>query len=139
MSFIPKKFKYKKYKKGRINQSMNKKAKINFGQLALKAHEAGRLTYRQIESARKCIKKYIKPLGGIVKRKVNLTKPVTSKPISSRMGRGKGRVSYHVCPIREGQILYEIYCLDIQKAKTLLLKAIYKLPLKTKISQKSIA
>ena len=136
MAFIPKTFKYKKFQKGKINQSKNKRTQTIFGQIALKATEAGRLTYRQLESARKCIKKYIKPLGGIVKRKFCLTVPVTTKPISSRMGRGKGRVAYHVCPVREGQIIFEIYCTDVKETSMLLMKATHKLPISTKILAK---
>ena len=136
MAFIPKTFKYKKFRKGRVSESSKKRAKIIFGHLALKATEAGRLTYRQVESARKCIKKYIKPLGGLVKRKVRLTVPVTAKPISSRMGRGKGRVAYHVCPIRQGQIIFEIYCTNLKETSILLRKSTHKLPVRTKILAK---
>ena len=136
MTFIPKTFKYKKFRKGRISESKNKRTQTIFGQIALKATEAGRLTYRQLESARKCIKKYIKPLGGIVKRKVCLTVTVTTKPIASRMGRGKGRVAYHVCPLRKGQIIFEIYYTNVKETSMLLMKATHKLPIRTKILAK---
>ena len=63
MGLIPKNFKYKKYKKGRLSKSLNKRKVIVFGHLALKAKEPGRLTYKQIESARKFVKKKIKPFG----------------------------------------------------------------------------
>ena len=61
MSIIPKKFKFKKYPKGKI-KNIEKKKKINFGCIGLKANESGRLTPKQIESGRRAIRKYIKQL-----------------------------------------------------------------------------
>ena len=110
MALIPKFLKYKKYKKGRISTSTNKQKSINFGHMSLKAIEPGRLTSRQVEAGRRFIKKKIKPFGGIIKSKIKLNVPVTSKPISVRMGRGKGKVSFHTCPIKPGMVIYEIYC-----------------------------
>ena len=138
MALIPKNFKYKKYKKGRLSKSLNKRKEIVFGHIALKAKEPGRLTYKQIEAARKFIKKKIKPLGGIIKRKINLSVPITSKPIATRMGRGKGRVDSHICLVKAGQPIFEIYCLNTHKAKEASNKAIYKLPISIKLSTKNV-
>ena len=136
MAFIPKTFKYKKYKKGRISQSINKRKKINFGSYALISTEAARLTYNQIEATRRFLKKKIKPFGGILKRKINLKIPITNKSAASRMGRGKGKVNFHIAPISSGTILYEIYCLNKKIVYEASLKAIHKLPIKVKIEKK---
>ena len=57
--------------------------------------------------------------------------PITSKPLAVRMGRGKGRVAFSVCPVKKGTILYEIMVTDIKKAIIAAKKASYKLPIKT--------
>ena len=130
MALIPKKFKFKKYPKGRVKNT-EKNKKIIFGCIGLKANESGRLTPKQIESGRRAIRKYIKQLKGIVKVKLTAYLPVTSKPLAVRMGRGKGKVAFSVCPVKKGSILYEIMVTDIKKAIIAAKKASYKLPIKT--------
>jgi large subunit ribosomal protein L16 len=138
MALLPKSFKFTKYKKGRISSSIFRKKNIQFGNFALKAKEPGRLTSKQIEAARRYIKKKIKPFGGIIKTRLKLTLPVTSKPLTVRMGRSKGRVSLHVCPVKTGQILFEIYCLSNEQAQKAALGAIYKLPIDVKFEIKNV-
>ena len=138
MALVPKSFKFMKYKKGRISLSIYRKKNINFGQFALKAKESGRLTSKQIEAARRFIKKKIKPFGGIIKTRLKLSLPVTAKPLTVRMGRSKGRVNLHVCPVKAGQILYEIYCLHTEEAKKAATGAIHKLPIGVKFEIKNI-
>lgn len=59
--------------------------------------------------------------------------PVSKKPIASRMGKGKGGISYWIAPIKKGQILFEINCKSLDYAAFILTKASTKLPIKTKI------
>ena len=132
MALIPKKFKFSKYIKGRLYGNELRKNGI-LGDISLKANELGRLTPKQIESAKKLIRKIIKPKGGIVKTKITASIPVTSKPLAVRMGRGKGKIAIYTAPIKKGAILFEIFCLDKITAYNALLKASYKLPIQTKI------
>lgn len=138
MALVPKNLKFKKYKKNRIRLSTNKKTKIAFGHICLKAKESGRLTSRQIEAGRKFIKKKVKPFGGIIKTKIQLSTPITKKPISVRMGRGKGKVNFNVCPVKAGTTIYEIYCLNFQEMAKAAYSAAYKLPIGIKISKRNV-
>jgi large subunit ribosomal protein L16 len=138
MALIPKNFKFKKYSKSRVKLSIYKKKKNEFGQFSLKAVESGRLTSKQIEATRRFLKKKIKPFGGIVKTKLKLVLPVTSKPIAVRMGRGKGRVNLHICPVKSGEILFSIYCLNFEEVKKAAIGAKYKLPINIKFDIKKI-
>jgi large subunit ribosomal protein L16 len=132
MGLIPKKFKYKKYLKGKLygNKLRNNLIK---GDISLKSNELGRLTPKQIESAKKLIKKLIKSKGGIVKTKITACIPVSSKPLAVRMGRGKGKISIYTAPVKKGTIIFEIFCLDKAAAYNALVKVSYKLPIQTKI------
>jgi len=129
MALIPKKFKFKKYFKGKI-KTVNKNKKFFFGDFALKALEPGRLTPKQIESARRSIKKILKPVGGLVRRKIGAILPVSSKPIAVRMGRGKGKVAFSVCPVKKGTILFEINCNFFDIAIKAANQGSFKLPIK---------
>ena len=130
MALIPKNFKFKKYFKGKI-RTTKKNVQIQYGDFAIKTIESGRLTPKQIESTRRTLKKILKPFGGLVKRKIRATLPVTSKPIAVRMGRGKGKVAMPVSPVKKGTILFEIYSLNTEVAIKAAQQAAFKLPVQT--------
>jgi large subunit ribosomal protein L16 len=136
MGIIPRSFKHKKYFKGKI-RTVEKNQKILFGDIAIKAGEPARLTPKQIEAARKAIKKIIKPVGGILKIKVRATLPVTTKPLAVRMGRSKGKVFLNVCPIKKGALLFEISCADAELSNLAAKQGAFRLPLKTLIITKT--
>lgn len=136
MALIPKRFKFKKYAKGKIKTTVKNK-NVNFGNFGIKAGESGRITPKQIESARRSIKKLIKPAGGLVRIKVKAYLPVSAKPIAVRMGRGKGKVAFSICPVKQGELIFEIYCPNSETALQSAKQAAYRLPIKTFIISKS--
>lgn len=102
----PKRMKFRKMFKGR-NRGLANGTEVSFGEFGLKAVGRGRLTARQIESARRAMTRHIKRQGQIWIR-VFPDKPITSKPLEVRMGKGKGNVEYWVCQIQPGKVLYEM-------------------------------
>lgn len=102
----PKRMKFRKMFKGR-NRGLANSTEVSFGTFGLKAVGRGRLTARQIESARRAMTRHIKRQGQIWIR-VFPDKPITSKPLEVRMGKGKGNVEYWVCQIQPGKVLYEM-------------------------------
>ncbi|QJC33342.1 50S ribosomal protein L16 [Enterobacteriaceae endosymbiont of Donacia clavipes] len=102
----PKRTKYRKMQKGR-NRGIIIGMNINFGTYGLKAINRGRITSKQIESARRAISHAIKRQGKIWIR-IFPDKPITEKPLEVRMGKGKGNVEYWVALVQPGRMLYEI-------------------------------
>lgn len=102
----PKRTKFRKVQKGRNRGSIHD-MKIDFGSFALKSINHGRVSSRQIESARRAMTKAIKRQGKIWIR-IFPDKPITKKPLEVRMGKGKGNVEYWVALVKPGTILYEI-------------------------------
>jgi large subunit ribosomal protein L16 len=135
MAVIPKRFKFKKYFKGKIRNEVKNK-NLNFGDFGIKANESGRLTPKQIEATRRSIKKIIKPVGGIVRIKIRAYLPVTAKPVAVRMGRGKGKVAFSVAPVKKGMILFEIYCPNKEIAVKAIRQGAFRLPIQTLIIKK---
>ena len=135
MHLIPHSFQYTKYFKGKIKTVATDQA-INFGGFGLYALEPGRLTPKQLEAARRAIRKVIKPIGGIVRIVVKAYLPVTSKPIAVRMGRGKGKVALSVAPVESGKIIIEFSCPDPEKALLAGRQGGFRLPIKTKLVDK---
>ena len=103
----PKRTKYRKQQKGRNRGLAHRGSTIDFGSFALKAITAGRLTSRQIESARIAMTRYMKREGKVWIR-VFPDKPITSKPQEVRMGKGKGALDHYVAQIKPGKILFEM-------------------------------
>jgi large subunit ribosomal protein L16 len=129
---IPKRTKFRKMQKGRNRGKSFRGSSIAFGTIALKATEAGRINSRQIEAARIAMTRHIKRQGKVWIR-IFPDKPITKKPLETRMGKGKGGVEEWVMNIKPGRILYEMAGTSDELAREALLRAAHKLPLKTKI------
>ncbi len=128
----PKKVKHRKMMKGRMRGSALRGSEVSFGEYGLKAMEPGRITSRQIESARIAITRYVKRTGKVWIR-IFPDKPITKKPAETRMGKGKGMVEYWVSVVKPGRILYEMDGVTPDIAKKALDRASYKLPIRTQI------
>jgi large subunit ribosomal protein L16 len=128
----PKRTKYRKQHKMRNRGIAYKGSTISFGSFALKSMDAGRLTSRQIESARIALTRYMKREGKVWIL-VFPDKPISKKPLEVRMGKGKGAVDHYIAQIKPGRILFEIDGVPIEVAKEALRLAAQKLPVLTKM------
>ncbi|QJC38607.1 50S ribosomal protein L16 [Enterobacteriaceae endosymbiont of Donacia fulgens] len=125
----PKRTKFRKMHKGR-NRGVIVGMNINFGTYGIKAINRGRITSKQIESARRAISHSMKRQGKIWIR-IFPDKPITEKPLEVRMGKGKGNVEYWVALVQPGRILYEINGISEIIARKALKLGAAKLPIKT--------
>jgi large subunit ribosomal protein L16 len=129
---MPKNTKYRKQHKGRRTGAAYRGSKINFGDFALQALDDVWLTARQIEAGRIAISHHIKR-GGRVWIRVFPDKPITKKPLETRMGKGKGAPEAWVAVVLPGKILFEIKGVTEDLAREALRRAAHKLPIKTRI------
>ena len=90
------------------------------------------MTARQIEAARRAMTRYIKR-GGKIWIRVFPDKPITKKPLETRMGKGKGNPEGWVAVVKPGRVLYEIEGVSEELARSAFLRAHHKLPLKTQM------
>nr|WCH56367.1 ribosomal protein L16 [Hypnea sp.] len=131
----PKKTKFRKQHRGRMQGNASKGNQIAFGDYALQTLEPGWLTSRQIEATRRTITRYVKR-GGKLWIRIFPDKPVTARPAETRMGAGKGAPEYWVAVIKPGHILFEISGVTEETAKQAMKLAAYKLPVHTKFITK---
>jgi large subunit ribosomal protein L16 len=129
---MPKRTKWRKQQKGRNRGKSFRGNKIEFGDIAIKAVEAGRIDSRQIEAARITMTRRISRTGKTWIR-VFPDKPLTAKPLETRMGKGKGAVDKCVMNIMPGRIIFEMAGVEESLAREALTLAIHKLPFKCKI------
>lgn len=129
----PKRTKYRKQQKGRNNSVAKRGTTVAFGSFGLKATTGGRITNRQIESARIAMTRYMKREGKVWIR-IFPDKPITSKPLEVRMGKGKGALDHWVAQVQPGRIMFELDGVPSDVAKEALRLAAQKLPVMTKVS-----
>ena len=127
---LPKKTKFRKQHRGRL-KGISKADTLVFGDYGLQALEPVWLTSNQIEAARRSLARHVKRTGKVWVR-VFPDKPVTARAAESRMGSGKGSVSFWVAVVKPGAIILEISGVTKERAHRLLELASHKLPLKTK-------
>ena len=136
MIFVPKKSKFKKQNKGkkfnRITSKNHNLFNLNYGVIALKSIQHGKINSKQLQTLIQLINKRIKKKGKI---KLNIfpDTPITNKPTEARMGKGKGNVCSWVSKIKSGTIICEVETSLISLAKKVLRLVQIRLPLNTKI------
>ena len=135
---LPKRVKYRRVHRGRLTGKAMRGNKISYGEFGLAAQEPGWITSNQIEAARIAMTRYTKR-GGKVWIKVFPDKPVTSKPLGTRMGSGKGSPEYWVAVVKPGRVMFEIAGVSEEVAREALRLAAHKLPVKCKIVKKETA
>jgi len=128
---MPKKVKFRKMQKGRMDGKAYRGSEISFGEYGLKAMEPGWVSSRQIEAARIAITRHVKR-GCKVWIRIFPDKPITKKPAETRMGKGKGSPEYWVAVVKSGRVMYEMSGVTEEVAKAALRLASHKLPIATK-------
>ncbi|KAK9076010.1 hypothetical protein SSX86_004340 [Deinandra increscens subsp. villosa] len=128
------KMKFPKFRKGRVEGVRDGGNEIVFGKYALQALEPARISAKQIEAGRRALQMNVRRggKGGKVWVRVFPFKSVTQKPSETRMGRGKGAISYWVAPVKAGQILYEMGGVTESLAKRAIQIAGSKMPIQTR-------
>lgn len=129
---MPKKVKHRKiHRGGKVEGISYSGNRVSFGAYGLKAMEAGLISARQIEAARRAMTRYIQR-GGKVWIRIFPDKPMTKKGDEVPMGKGKGAVDHFVAKIFAGRVLFEIDGISREVAEKAMKLAAYKLSVKTK-------
>ena len=127
---LPSRVAHRKVRKGKNDGVATRCNTVAFGEYGLKATARGRLTARQIESARRAMTRHIKR-GGRIWIRIFPDKPISQKPAEVRMGNGKGNPEYWVAEIQPGKVLYEMDGVNEALAREAFALAAAKLPLST--------
>lgn len=128
---MPKRVKYRKLQRGRMNGPATRGNTISFGEYGLQATECGWITSRQIEAARIAMTRHVKR-GGKIWIRVFPHKSITKKPAETRMGKGKGAPEGWVAVVKPGMVLYEMEGVTKDIALEAFRLAAHKLPIETK-------
>ncbi len=127
----PKKVKYRKKMKGRLNGRPVRGSTISFGEFGLMCLDPAWITARQIEAGRIAMTRHVKR-GGKIWIRMFPDKPICKKPAETRMGKGKGSPEEWVAVVKPGRIMYEMEGVAEEVAREAFRLAAAKLPVRTR-------
>ena len=128
----PKRILHRKVQRGSMKGQAKGNTELHFGEFGIQALEAHWITNRQIEAARIAMTRYIKR-GGRVWITIFPDRPLTKKPLGTRMGSGKGTPEFWIANVHPGRVMFEIGGVSEDVAREALRRAIDKLPMKCRI------
>lgn len=129
---MPKKTKHRKVQRGRMRGRATRGNKVSYGEYGLATMEPAWITANQIEAARVAINRYCKR-NGKTWIKIFPDKPITKKPLATRMGKGKGAPENWVAVVKPDRVMFEVSGISFKVAKEALRLAAHKLPVRCKI------
>ena len=132
---LPKRVKYRRVHRGRMTGKATRGNKVVYGDYGLQAREPVWITSNQIEAARVAMTRYCKRFGKVW-IKIFPDKPVTKKPLETRMGKGKGAPEFWVAVVKPGRVMFELGGVPEETAREALRLAAMKLPVKCKFVTK---
>jgi large subunit ribosomal protein L16 len=135
MPLMPKRVKFRKQQRGKVRGNAQRGNYVAFGEFGLQLLEGGWLTARQIEAGRIAARQYCSREGRLFVR-VFPDKPISKKPLETRMGKGKAEPEYWVARVKPGTIIYEIAGVQRDAARQAFARVAYKMPFKCRFVEK---
>jgi large subunit ribosomal protein L16 len=135
MPLMPKRVKYRKQQRGKVRGNATRGNYVAFGEFGLQCLGTGWLTARQIEAGRVAARQFVSREGKLFVR-VFPDKPISKKPLETRMGKGKAEPEYWVARVRPGTVLYELAGVPKDIARQALVRVAHKMPFKTRFVER---
>ena len=131
MPLMPKRVKYRKMQRGSRKGKATAGSTLAYGAYGLKSLDRAWLKNTELEACRVAMNRHMKRRGRLWIR-VFPDKPITKKPIETRMGKGKGNPEHWVAVVKPGTMLFEVDGVTEQLARESLRLAAAKLQVRTR-------
>jgi large subunit ribosomal protein L16 len=132
MALMPKRVKHRKSQRRRIKGNATRGNRVVFGEFGLQSTQGGWISASTIEAGRIAAQQYIRGEGRLYIR-IFPDKPITSIPLETRMGKGKGEPEYWAAVVKPGTVLYEIGGVSEQAARICLARLAHKMPVRVRM------
>ncbi|MDA7950058.1 MAG: 50S ribosomal protein L16 [Pirellulaceae bacterium] len=132
MALMPKRVKHRKSQRGRIKGNATRGNRVVFGDYGLQSLDSGWVKAQTIEAGRIAAQQYVRGIGKLYIR-IFPDKSVTSTPLETRMGKGKGEPDFWVAVVKPGTILYELKDVTEEQARVCFARLAHKMPVKTRL------
>jgi large subunit ribosomal protein L16 len=128
---MPKRVKFRKSQRGKMKGNATRGNTVSFGEFGLMSLESSWVTARQIEAGRVAASHFLQREGRLFIR-IFPHKPVSGKPLETRMGKGKGEPEYWVAIVKPGTVMFEVSGVDERTAKQTLARVAHKMPVQSR-------
>jgi large subunit ribosomal protein L16 len=135
---MPKRIKFRKQQRGRLRGNATRGNYVAFGDFGLQSLEPHWVTARQIEAGRIAAQHFLRRQGKVFIR-IFPDKPVSKKPLETRMGKGKADTDYWAARVKPGTVLYEIAGVSENLAKEALARIAHKMPVRCRFVGRRVA
>src|SRR2546423_1174390 len=135
MPMMPKRVKFRKSQRGKMKGVATRGNRVTHGEFGLQTLEAAWVTARQIEAGRVACMHFMRREGRLF-IKIFPHKPVSGKPLETRMGKGKGEPEYWCAVVRPGTVMFEVTGVDEITAKRALARVAHKMPVPCRFVQR---
>ncbi|MBQ1863724.1 MAG: 50S ribosomal protein L16 [Thermoguttaceae bacterium] len=132
MARMPKRVKHRKIQRGRIKGNATRGQAVSFGDYGLQTLEGGWIPAATIEAGRIAAQQYLRTEGKLYIR-IFPHKSITSIPLETRMGKGKGEPEYWAAVVHPGTIMYEVGGVPEETAKLCFNRLAHKMPVKCRL------
>ena len=131
MAMMPKRVKHRKSQRGRIKGNATRGNRVVFGDYGLQTTQAGWISAQTIEAGRVSAQQYLRTEGRLYVR-IFPHKSVTSIPLETRMGKGKGEPAAWVAVVKPGAVLYELAGVTEEQARMCMARLAHKMPIRVR-------
>ena len=134
----PKRTKFRKQQKGRNRGLTVRGSRVSFGDFGLQALEPHWISARQIEAGRIAAQHFLRREGKVTIR-IFPDKPISKKPLETRMGKGKADVDYWAARVRAGTVMFEISGVPEDLAREAMARVARKMPIRCRLVGKRLS
>jgi large subunit ribosomal protein L16 len=138
MALMPKRVKHRKSQRRRIKGKATRGNTVVFGDFGLQALKGGWIKAQTIEAGRIAAQQYVRGEGRLYIR-IFPHKSITSTPLETRMGKGKGEPEHWVASVRPGTVLYELGGVTEEQAKVCFARLAHKMPIPVRFVKRRTA
>ena len=135
---MPKRIKFRKQQRGTLRGNATRGNYVSFGDYGLQAIESHWVSARQIEAGRIAAQHFLRRQGKVYIR-IFPDKPISKKPLETRMGKGKADTSFWAARVKPGTMLFEIAGVPEDIAKQALARIAHKMPIRCRFVGRRLA
>ena len=135
MALMPKRVKHRKSQRGHIKGNATRGNRVVFGDFALQAMQGGWIKAQTIKAGRIAAQQYIRGEGKLYVRMFP-HRSITSTPLETRMGKGKGEPEHWVATVKPGTVMYELSGVTEEQARVCFARLAHKMPVRVRFTRR---
>jgi len=108
---------------------------VVFGDFALQSMQGGWIKAQTIEAGRIAAQQYIRGEGKLYVRMFP-HRSITSTPLETRMGKGKGEPAHWVATVKPGTVMYELSGVTEEQARVCFARLAHKMPVRVRFTRR---